>query len=469
MNNLIKIIVLLTLCVTTQNVKAVQLSDNGLGQVLIYPYYTVNNNLDTLYSIVNTTADPKALKIRFLEGDIGKEVLIFNVYLSAYDVWTGALVSTQSTIAGHVGEPSALHVSFDESCAPFLNKAGQEFLPFVIDEDSNPSNHNLSRAREGYFEVIEMGVLTGNAEVAADHGSTGVPASCTALENAWSNSSGWNLGALTNPTGGLMGSASIINVGEGIAFPYDAIAIDNFWDGAGLHTAPGAATPNLNSGATESRVLLANGDLAISEWQTGFEAVSAVLMKERIYNEYAYDLGIAGKSEWVVTFPTKSYHVDHDGAAIKPFIATWNGLKSCDDFIVFPWDREEQYYYYGGGAVGTRPPDTPLPRFCYASNVLEFVHPTVTIHPATSRILGSNNKETIPGATLQHATENGWARIDFSAEYSYRMTPVSGTGYIGLPATGFMVQQFTNAGAAEGLLAQYGNLYAHKGIVLTTE
>ena len=101
--------------------------------------------------------------------------------------------------------------------------------------------------------------------------------------------------------------------------------------------------------------------------------------------------------------------------------------------------------------------------------MVEFLHPNNNLELPQSRILGSNNFTSTSGVTIPHATENGWARIDFSAEYSYRMTPVSGTGYIGLPATGFMVQQFTNAGAAEGLLAQYGNLYVHKGLVVTTE
>jgi hypothetical protein len=45
------------------------------------------------------------------------------------------------------------------------------------------------------------------------------------------------------------------------------------------------------------------------------------------------------------------------------------------------------------------------------------------------------------------------------------MMPVEGEGLMGLPAVGFMVQQFTNANAAEGLLAQYGHLFQHKGRV----
>ncbi len=34
---------------------AVSLNPRGVGQALIYPYYTVNKNQDTLVSIVNTS------------------------------------------------------------------------------------------------------------------------------------------------------------------------------------------------------------------------------------------------------------------------------------------------------------------------------------------------------------------------------------------------------------------------------
>ncbi|MGA9335964.1 MAG: hypothetical protein WBV39_16915, partial [Rudaea sp.] len=35
---------------------AVNLNPDGLGQVLLYPYYTVNSGQNTLLSVVNTTA-----------------------------------------------------------------------------------------------------------------------------------------------------------------------------------------------------------------------------------------------------------------------------------------------------------------------------------------------------------------------------------------------------------------------------
>ena len=71
---------------------AVDLNPDGLGQVLIYPYYTVNKSQDSLFTVVNT--DPvngKAVKVRFLEGYNSREVLDFNLFLSPNDVWTGTV------------------------------------------------------------------------------------------------------------------------------------------------------------------------------------------------------------------------------------------------------------------------------------------------------------------------------------------------------------------------------------------
>src|SRR6185312_14907660 len=70
---------------------AVNLSSNGLGQVLVYPYYTVNAGQQTLLSVVNTTPIGKAVKVRFLEAYNGRDVLDFNLYLSGYDIWTATV------------------------------------------------------------------------------------------------------------------------------------------------------------------------------------------------------------------------------------------------------------------------------------------------------------------------------------------------------------------------------------------
>ena len=85
---------------------AVDLNPDGLGQVLIYPYYTVNKNQDTLLSVVNTDAvHGKAVKVRFLEGHNSREVLDFNLFLSEFDVWTASIFALSD--AGVTGSEGA--------------------------------------------------------------------------------------------------------------------------------------------------------------------------------------------------------------------------------------------------------------------------------------------------------------------------------------------------------------------------
>src|SRR6185436_12344128 len=89
---------------------AVMLNPRGTGQVLIYPYYTVNHQ-QTLVSVINTTAHGKALKVRFREGYDGRDVANFNVYLGPYDSWVGAVFDTSSD-----GTGAAAIATSDNSC-----------------------------------------------------------------------------------------------------------------------------------------------------------------------------------------------------------------------------------------------------------------------------------------------------------------------------------------------------------------
>ncbi len=81
--------------------EAVYQDVNGVGQVLVYPYYTVQSaaagNFNTYLSVVNTTNKAKVVKVRFREGRTSVEVLDFNLYLSANDVWTAAVIPADAT------------------------------------------------------------------------------------------------------------------------------------------------------------------------------------------------------------------------------------------------------------------------------------------------------------------------------------------------------------------------------------
>lgn len=158
--------------------QAVNINPDGLGQVLIYPYYTTRGGNTTLVSVVNTTDNAKAVKVRFLEGQNTREVLDFNLYLSEYDVWTAALldgsaVDTECNITnglvdnqgnplegadgGQCGVPHLL--TTDTSCTvPYLFESAstgpglQSFLPYALIDGGSDA---IDRAAEGHFEMID--------------------------------------------------------------------------------------------------------------------------------------------------------------------------------------------------------------------------------------------------------------------------------------------------------------------------
>src|SRR5689334_9263269 len=112
--------------------QAVNLNPDGLGQVLIYPYYTTRNDaagnaFNSLLSVVNTTASVKAVKVRFLEGKNSLEVLDFNLFLSAADVWTAALTA--------MGAGAGITTT-DKSCTlPAIPATGKAFVNFAYSAD----------------------------------------------------------------------------------------------------------------------------------------------------------------------------------------------------------------------------------------------------------------------------------------------------------------------------------------------
>src|SRR3569832_1884792 len=71
MHGILRAAIGIALATGTYQATAVILSARGTGGVLIYPYYTVNHQ-QTLLSIVTTTEQGKALKVRFREGYDGR-------------------------------------------------------------------------------------------------------------------------------------------------------------------------------------------------------------------------------------------------------------------------------------------------------------------------------------------------------------------------------------------------------------
>ena len=164
--------------------QAVNLNPDGVGQVLIYPYYTSNGGNQTILSVVNTTDNAKAVKVRFLEGFNSREVLDFNLYLSAFDVWVAAIFDDAGTPTLIIPDDSCTvpylygnsQMEFAHADAVFGQQAFLDLAyndnmdsegEVVFTNDGGPTG--IDRAAEGHFEMIEMGTLVGESAMDATH------------------------------------------------------------------------------------------------------------------------------------------------------------------------------------------------------------------------------------------------------------------------------------------------------------
>jgi hypothetical protein len=486
--------------------EAVYLNPNGTGQVLIYPYYTVQsangNAWNTYLSVVNTTSRAKAVKVRVLEGKTSVEVLDFNLFLSANDMWTAAIipgpgdgariVTSDTSCTNPVGQ---MRVDLGGSGEPFRNF---QYLAGV----NGAIGEGLDRTREGYVEIIEMGTLTGDWEAAVTH-SAGVPEDCTEVQGVAPTPS-----SVEAPTGGLSGTGTLINVNNGSDAGYKADALEA-WSVASNYTGPGFTDPNLGDAFPAVSVVVRAGDAgadgsssAITAYRNvfvpdanvsaGAKAVASVFMRTAVLNEYVLDAGTVSQTDWVITQPVKNLFVS-DVTAAPPYTSRLVTAGACEDISFEFWNREEAQGE-AGGADFSPTPDAEVGSICWESTVLSIRNGsshTASLPTDTSGVLGSFN---VTAVNVTSSFQSGWGRLTFvgdnanplvgmGSSESDRISMGSDVGssittgsaapvtFFGLPVTGFMVRTFQNTGLVCGgasCQGNYGNLFNHSYITTIT-
>jgi hypothetical protein len=490
--------------------EAVYLNPDGTGQVLIYPYYTVNssggNAFNTYISVTNTTSVAKATKVRFREGRTSAEVLDFNLFLSPNDVWVGA-------IGPDTSDPSSagrLFGNFETSCTyPAIPAGGQPFtnIAYTGAPDNLPGT-GLDRTREGYVEIFDMATLTGALATAVTHTVIGgPPPNCAAVRvNLTGNA------ALAAPTGGLYGEATIINVTNGAAVGYKADALAAYQSNI-YYSDVAATTPLLGSNAAPVSLVLANNHAYTDVWGTvlgaeapaGAKAVAAVFMHTAVMNDYVLDIGTRSNTDWVLTFPGKNEFYTPTGTPFAPYtgILTTNG--ACETALFTFFDRDE--FSANPPTTGFSPQQPgALPNtgsLCWESTVLSIRNSQAftsasdisTTNPR-SGVLGSRNVLAV--SQTNPSFNAGWINMTFTGANAVAgllsanggvfnpadaapgafntgggatgtVAPVGAKRTFGLPVTGFMVDSRANAaisctlasGSAGSCSGNYMTLFRH--------
>jgi ribosomal protein S28E/S33 len=457
--------------------QAVSVNADGLGQALVYPYYTVREApagaaYTSLLTVINSTGSAKAVKVRFLEGKNSREVLDFNLYLSKKDVWVAAVIPTATGAA--VFTP-------DLSCTtPVVGATAATATPFVnyayTGSASDNADSSLDRTREGYVEIIEMGNIITDPDPASVWTSVthvnGVPA-CTGLTDAATSA------ATVTGNGGLFGGMNLINVNDGNDVSYDAVALDNF-SSIPLWNAPGSVLPNLANVNPKTSVVTTGTQTFITDWSAippnnPVDPVSAVLMHNNVYNEFVVETATASGTDWVLTAPTKGFYVPV-GPGNNPgrlFMRNFNGNSgSCDDISLTQFDREERTIQ--SSTSFSPPPPTTTDSICWEANVISV---------QGKNVLGSKNN-----LNLTTSFDHGWLALSFTPNATATAkhmlvggastvctvnvaTPTSSacgagptnTTFVGLPLIGFATETFVNgAVGTPPIQSDYSGQFVHK-------
>ena len=329
-------------------------AEAGIGHVLVVPYYTAQTKHATLINLVNTdTTNGKAVKVRFRGAANSDDVYDFQVFLSPGDVWAANVSQDAATGLAKL-------TTTDKSCTKPASVNGTFVTTRLRAAWSDAKK--AENTREGYVEIFNMadippkrlatatavgssGVQTVNVDVAnelytAIKHVAGAKPPCSGT--AWDyidtdrtaatyKTSSAN-GMMWNPTSGLMGNWTIINVDNASAwgaatpafvatlnrvattanlvyFPQVAADLSNiaFYTADPLFTAtsPTILTPQLYDMPDLSTPYISS----VTDPNVEALTLSTALETSSVKNEYLTDPDINATTDWVFSMPSRRYIV----------------------------------------------------------------------------------------------------------------------------------------------------------------
>jgi hypothetical protein len=502
-----RIFSLCALAATALPAAAMYVDPRGTGEVLLFPYYTVNAGQATLISLTNTTGKAKYLTANIREGYNSRMVLNLNIILSPYDSWTATLYS------GGDNDRATL-LTRDGSCTlPIKENAwtpaiGSGWQLGLDDraytgrfEDGGPTD--LGRTREGHITIVERAELAGTLAAAAGQPGGRNCALLQVVSPAHPD--------LRPPGGGLYGNFSIVNVAQGTLLGGSATAIADFadqplfWDTADLKELLALGSVDADGQAVSAQVFTDGRllDVAyphIAGQARAIDATSALLMTEALYGEFERDDDYGSRSEWVITAPTKFMYTDREvlvlppgsgDPALPPFRDIFDSVNeggSCMPFTASGADREGRSIRFDPPTALSPPPLAPRypsHSLCHAVDVVYFDNdPQNPYNPPPP--LGQSHSTPVLGSRLGASV---WHPVAFPPNdlTPFRPTvgslklelgvrreggvswdgggPESGPSFLppgtrgpglrGLPVIGFQAVRYINANALPGVLANY--------------
>lgn len=492
-----------------------EVAESGAGNILLVPYYSAQEGNISVFHVTNTdTVRGKAVKVRFRGAANSDDVLDFQVFMSPGDVWTG--IVSQNPQNG-----LASLVTVDNTCTlPALPAAGKDFVTDRLTRADWTAADKAAQTREGYVEILNMAdipadatgtnglfkatkhvngkapctstVLEATAELRFKNSDPGKTADAVAANKDFSVTDGAYIlsvdgkrndkADLTPPTGGLTGQWYIMNLEQNTTFSGVMPAVKV----AGTNKALNVFSPQLEEKAqlvTADPLMVEIGSKpAIIEPQMydvpdlstpyvgGYadltdvtkavaqaEELTNILSSKSLLNQYATDVELDAKTDWVLSMPTRRYTIAADYSQDLKTQAGKDAYRVIGDPGVQGnlfsdlanssidekgqicakssaakfWDREEQSV--GKGPVFS-PGTTTTYSLCGEVGVLSF-------QAGTSALGASLTRQNVTAPYT-----NGWGKITFKDN-----VPVMGAAFMKL----------TNNRVGNGVVANYGVTWTH--------
>ncbi|MDB5944743.1 MAG: hypothetical protein JWQ13_4309 [Ramlibacter sp.] len=405
-----------------------EVNTDNIGHSLFYPYYTVQGENFTLFSVVNTDVqNGKAIKVRFRGAENSDDVYDITVLLSPGDVWTANIARNAAGIA--------TLITADKSCT-LPNNVNSTFVTARLAPYATDAQKAQSTA-EGYIEVFNMADIPPTRTAAGGGGvnplftaikhTNGVPPGCAsaatnALFNDPADGTAAETAGLSAPTTGLMGSWTIVNgpaasswsgpataveariaasdvpgFGNIVFFPQnntpvtltvartataDPILRGGVTDNTGVIGNPGATAPvqALSFDFPDMSTPYLNGDSAAAA--NGAAArrqayrLSRALAVSSISNEFVTGSGILATTDWTLSSPTRRYNVARSYGASPAAAANlftnlgWDDANAAVGTVTVPPNATVNVtnYYTGANTTVSTTSTQPYGVICVTGN-----------------------------------------------------------------------------------------------------
>jgi len=368
----------LVFTVLAARVWSISLDRDGAGQVLLYPFFTVENGWDTYINVSIPPFGGRILRMRILEPEHGELVKSFTLYGKSGE-------NLRAAITRRSDEAIVLRTAEGGCIVADDGGFGASGTDFALD--------SATGMVEIYLESRVLNVSTRNL-------------SCETLAARWEEGGVWR--APAGSTDGLSsvsdddeisGRFSLINVERGLAAELPALGLRHFNDFI-PHVAPESIVPSLLDAMPVAT--LVSGEEVVPESGEGIDAI-ALLLEDRsqwITNEVITEPGIGAATDWVLSFPLTAYRLyrphrfffgEQERACSAINVSQGPGGPMLED-------RLDSSYWYSWGGGGTAcdgcgvaidpPPTVPRPAsLCNAVNVLSFGDPPPVLAAENSPLL----------------------------------------------------------------------------------